>query len=134
MPRPAEVHADPVPAPDVERQVAEAVAEAKKLLVAAERQAETLRRASHAEAEHIVGTARKEAQEIVDAAREERLRLVSDLRRERAAIEETRTRLSGFLTGVLEEVEGGASPATERPANVRDIGEATGRPRGTSRP
>jgi hypothetical protein len=46
---------------------------------------------------------------------------VEELAQERSVLEETRTRLSGFLTRVLEEVEIGMS---EGSVNVRDLDEA----------
>ena len=56
-------------------------------------------------------------------ARHERTRLVEELARERSVLEETRTRLSGFLTDALEEV-GTATGMSEGSANVQDLDEA----------
>lgn len=108
--------------------------EAKKLIARAERQSDSLLRGSAEEAERITEIARQQAQDmlaaaqveakaIVDGARQERLRLIGDVQRERAVLEETRTRLSGFLTGALDEV-GSVPAAAGMPENVRDIGDA----------
>lgn len=97
-------------------------------LLAAAREREVLRRESEAEAERITEHARRQARDlleeaereatrIVDAAGQERAQLMNELAHERSVWEETRTRISGFLVDVLEEVEG-APAASEEPANV----------------
>jgi cell division septum initiation protein DivIVA len=107
---------------------------AEQLLVTAERQSEALRRESEAEAERITEEARHqvrdlleeaelEAKRIVDAADQERAGLLSELAQERSILEETRTRLTGFLADALEEVEG-TPAASPGPSNVHDLGEA----------
>ena len=48
---------------------------------------------------------------------------MNELAQERSVLEETRTRLSGFLTDVLEEVEGPPA-SSDGPAAVRDLDEA----------
>ena len=107
---------------------------AQELLVLAERQSKGLRRESEAEAERITKDARRQARKlleeaeleatrVIEAADRERATLVEQLAKERSVLEETRTRLSGFLTDVLDEVEG-APAASEGSAVGRDLGEA----------
>ena len=78
--------------------IEEAVKKAERDLAAAKQQQRDVRQESEAEAE-------REAARIVAAAGLERARLVDELAQERLVLEEMRTRLSGFLTDVLEEVE-----------------------------
>ena len=108
---------------------------AEELLIVAERQSQSLRRESEAEAERktaaLIDGARRQAQEllaeaeleakrIVGAAGQERAQLEDKLAQERSVFEERRTRLSGFLADVLEEVEG-TPAASDGPAHVRDL-------------
>jgi vacuolar-type H+-ATPase subunit H len=115
-----------------------ATQKAAELLAAAERQRDELMRESEVEAEHkaaeIIESARRqtqglleeaevEAARIVATASQQRERLVEELANERSDFEETRARLSGFLTSALEEVD--AAPGTgDGPANIRDLDEA----------
>lgn len=119
--------------------IEEAARKAEELLVAAEQRRDELQRESEAEAERKaaerVGDARRRAQEVLDeaeleaarivgAAERERAQLVDELlARQRSVFEETRAKLSGFLSDVLEEVEG--MPAErETPAQSRSLDEA----------
>lgn len=71
----------------------------------------------------VLEKAEFEAQAVVAAARDERTRILRELARECAAVEETRTKLSGFLTGVLDEID--ATPSVHEPsADVHDLSEA----------
>jgi vacuolar-type H+-ATPase subunit H len=119
-------------------EIEEAVQEAENLLVAAEQRREDFQRESEAEAEgraaevtrdahrrakELLEEAELEAARIVAAGHQERERLSADLAHERSVLEETRNRLSGYLTDVLSEVE--AAPAAgDRSTNVRDLDEA----------
>jgi cell division septum initiation protein DivIVA len=89
---------------------------------AAERKAAEVTAAARRQAQQTLEEAEAEAARIIGDARNERIRLVGELARERSVLEETRTRLSGFLTGALEEVEG----ATQRSeaATVQHLDEA----------
>ncbi len=116
----------------------EATRKAEELFFADEQRREEHRRRSEAEAERkaadisdrarrraneLLEEAKVEAERIIAAAGEERARLVAQLADERSILEETRTRLSGFLTDVLDEV-GAKSTTSAEPANVRDLEEA----------
>jgi len=117
---------------------AEATRTAQELIAAAERRSEALLGEAQTRAEReaqettqgawkqarkLLEKAELEAGEIVAAAERERGRLVDELARERALVEETRTRLSGFLVDVLEEVDGTSAPGHES-TNVMDLNEA----------
>jgi len=109
---------------------------ADELLATAARECEVLRRESQVEAARITEDAQRqsrdllekaelEAARIVAGAGQERAWLVDELARERSVLEETRTRLSGFLADVLDEVEVPLA-TSEGSANDRDPGEARG--------
>ena len=118
--------------------IEEATRKAEELFFAAEQRREEHRHRSEAKAERkaaditdharrraneLLEEAKVEAERIIAVAGQERARLVAKLADERSILEETRTRLSGFLTDVLDEV-GAASTTVEEPANVRDLDEA----------
>lgn len=89
---------------------------------AAERKAAEVTGEARRVAQRTLEEAEAEAARIIGDARNERKRLVGELARERTVLEETRTRLSGFLTDALEEVES----ATQRSeaATVQDLDNA----------
>jgi dsDNA-specific endonuclease/ATPase MutS2 len=107
-----------------------AVAEAARIIAdarnereaAIERKAAEVTAGARQQAQEMLEHAEAEAASIIADARNERTRLVEELARERSVLEQTRTRLSGFLTDALEEVEG----ATERGGapNVQNLDEA----------
>ena len=88
---------------------------------AAERKAAEVNAAARRQAQQTLEEAEAEAARIIGDARNERIRLVGELARERSVLEETRTRLSGFLTDALEEVE---SATQSEAATVQHLDEA----------
>ena len=75
------------------------------------------------QAREVLEKAELEAQAVVAAAHDERTRILGELARECAAVEETRTKLSGFLAGVLDEID--ATPSVHEPsADVHVLSEA----------
>ena len=111
--------------------IQEATRTAEALLVVAEQRRVDVLSASEAEAERraaeVTDAARRQAQQLLEDAQFQAARILADARHERtllveglerSVLEDTRTRLSGFLTNALEEVA--VAPA----ANVRDLHEA----------
>ena len=105
--------------------IEEAIKKAERDLAAAKQQQRDVLQVSEAEAE-------REAARIVAAAGQERARLVDELAQERLILEQMRTRLSGFLTDALEEVEV-APTASQGPTNAGDLGEALAPKRSAAR-
>ena len=112
-----------------------AVANAEELIADAEKRREVLLRHGEAEAERTTEEARRQAKEllaeaelearrIVDAAQRERAELRSEFAQKLAVLEETRTRLSGLLADVLDEVEGAPVATNDADANGRQLDEA----------
>ena len=75
------------------------------------------------QAHDVLEEADLEAKAIVAAAQAERTERLTELARDLAAIEETRTKLSRFLTDVLEEIDDTRSADGSRD-NVHQLGEA----------
>jgi hypothetical protein len=73
--------------------------------------------------QEVLEEADLEAKAIVAAAQAERTERLTELARDLAAIEETRTKLSRFLTDVLEEIDDTRSADGSRD-NVHQLGEA----------
>jgi hypothetical protein len=88
----------------------------------AERNAAEITEDARREAHELLQEARLEAAKIVAAAGDEHARLVEALARERLGLEDTRTELSGFLTGALDEVES-VPAANDSSADVHDLDE-----------
>jgi cell division septum initiation protein DivIVA len=89
---------------------------------AAERKAAEVAARARQQAQEMLEHAQAQAAGIIAAAQDERTRLVEELARERSVLEQTRTRLSGFLTDALEEVE--AATETDGAPNVQNLDDA----------
>ncbi len=76
-------------------------------------------------AREVLKEAELEARAVVAAAQGERARILTELAQECAAVEETRKKLSRFLTDVLDEVDDGR-PGDGSRDNVLELDEARG--------